>query len=150
MPAKKLAIPANPLIYKTALQYAAVFYEAGRASGLTSQYKTPEAFAKRYIERFIPLVVKNFIEMLKPTSGISEHMKEEIHAAITDPINDPQLMNGDKKNGIVDVNAETLAKIIDAYDHNQIKFKDLQMPKPKQNYKNKLLNTANPLTPKPN
>lgn len=89
---RKLVIPANPLIYRTALQYAAIFYEAGRSSGLTSQYKTPEAFAKRYIERFIPMVIKNFIELLKPHSGVSEHMKEEISAALLDPVNDPNLM----------------------------------------------------------
>ena len=147
---KKIVAPVNPLIYKTALQYAAIFYDAGRSSGMTSQYKTPEAFARRYLERFVPLVIKHFIEMLKPHSGISEHMKMEIHEALTDPINDPQLMDGNKKNGIVDINAEMLLKVIDAYDHSQIKFKDLQLPKPKQNYKNKLLNTANPLTPKPN
>ena len=89
---KKLVIPANPLIYRTALQYAAVFYEAGRSSGLTSQYKTPEAFAKRYIERFIPMVIKNFMELLKPHSGITEHMRAEIYDALIDPINDPNLM----------------------------------------------------------
>ncbi len=89
---KKIVIPANPLIYRTALSYAAVFYEAGRSSGLTSQYKTPEAFAKRYIERFIPMVIKNFMELLKPHSGITEHMRAEIYDALMDPVNDPNLM----------------------------------------------------------
>lgn len=90
--AKKLVIPANPLIYRTALQYAAVFYEAGRSSGLTSQYKTPEDFAKRYMERFIPMVIKNFMAMLKPNSGRSDHEKATIYEALMDPVNDPRLM----------------------------------------------------------
>jgi hypothetical protein len=89
---KKLVVPVNMLIYRTALSYAAVFYEAGRSTGLTSQYKTPEAFAKRYIERFIPMVIKNFMELLKPHSGITEHMRAEIYEALIDPVNDPNLM----------------------------------------------------------
>ncbi len=89
---KKIAKPANPLIYRTAAEFACVFYEAGRSSGMTSKHKDAKRFAAEYMERFIPLAVKHLIEMLKPTSNITEHMRAEIHSALTDPINDPDLM----------------------------------------------------------
>ncbi len=135
---KKLAIPANPLIYKTALQYAAVFYDAGRSSGLTSEYKTPEEFAKRYVERFLPMVIKNFVEMLKPQSGITKHMRDTIYEALMDPVNDPNLMTTKPPTDTL------IDEAIANFDKNQLKFKDLT-PKPKQSYKQKILNTANPL-----
>lgn len=137
---KKIVTPANPLIYRTALTYAAIFYDAGRSSKLTSEFKTPEAFAKRYFERFLPMVIKNFIEMLKPDSNCTEHMKQEIHEALTDPINDPNLMETKVD---VDLNTKRLDDMIANFDKNQFKFKDINLPKP--SVKEKLLNTANPL-----
>ncbi len=89
---KKIAKPANPLIYRTAAEFACTFYEAGRSSGMTSKHKDAKRFAAEYMERFIPLAIKHLLEMLKPTSNITEHMRQEIHAALTDPINDPDLM----------------------------------------------------------
>lgn len=89
---KKIAKPANPLIYRTAAEFATVYYEAGRSSGMTSKHKDAKRFAAEYMERFIPLAIKHLLEMLKPTSNVTEHMRQEIHAALTDPINDPDLM----------------------------------------------------------
>lgn len=143
---KKIVTPINMMIYKTAIEYAAVYYEAGRSTGLTSKFKSPEAFAKANIEKFIPLVIKNYIEMLKPTSNCTEEMRAGVYEALMDPVNDPALMDS-SKNGLPDINAKMLADVISAYDKNQLKFKDIS---PKASYKNKLLNTANPFTPKPN
>ena len=137
---KKIAIPANPLIYRTALQYAAIFYDVGRSSGLTSEFKTPEAFAKRYFERFLPMVISNFIEMLKPGSNCTEHMKMEIHEALTDPINDPNLMETKVD---IDINTKRLDDMIANFSKNQLKFNDITPAK--TTVKEKLLNTANPL-----
>jgi len=89
---KKIVKPANPLIYRTAAELACTSYEAGRSSGMTSKHKDAKRFAAEYMERFIPLAIKHLLEMLKPTSNITEHMRQEIHAALTDPINDPDLM----------------------------------------------------------
>ena len=89
---KKIVKPANPLIYRTAAEMATVFYETGRSSGMTSQYKDAKHYAAAYLERFIPVAIKHLLELLKPHSGITDHMRDEIHAALTDPINDPDLM----------------------------------------------------------
>lgn len=144
----KIVTPINMLIYETAATYAAIFYEAGRSSGMTSKYKTPEEYARVYLERFIPMVVKNFIEMLKPTSNCTHEMRAGIYEALMDPVNDPQLMDGTKNKDNVD--AKELANIVRFYDKNQPKFKDLKLTPPTKYYKNVLLNTANPITPKPN
>lgn len=112
----KIAQPVNPLIYRTAAEMAAVFYEAGRSSGMTSRHKDAKHYAAEYLERFIPLAVKQLLEMLKPHSGISEHMKEEIHAALTDPINDPDLMEG-KKGGLPNIDINVLMR---GFEKNKI------------------------------
>lgn len=139
---KKIVTPANPLIYKVAAEMAGVFFDAGRSSGLHSKHKTPEAFARANIEKFLPKAVQTLIEMLKPTSNCTEHMREEIYSALMDPVNDPNLMQTKPQTD------EMVDDAIKAYDKNQIKFKNLITPK--ISYKDKLLNTANPLTPKPN
>lgn len=143
---KKIVKPINPLIYKTAGEFAAVFFEAGRSSGMTSKFKTHKGYVNKYIERFIPIAVKTLIEMLKPTSNCSEFMRMEVYEALMDPVNDPELMEG-KVNGIPDYNAEMIAKAMNAFDKNQLKFNSIQ---PNKTYRNKLLNTANPFTPKAN
>lgn len=89
---KKLVKPINPLIYKTAAEMAGVFYDAGRSSGLHSKHKTAESFAKANIEKFIPKAIQTLLTMLKPNSGITEHMRSTIYEALMDPVNDPNLM----------------------------------------------------------
>lgn len=138
---KKLITPANPLIYKVAAELGGVFYNAGRSSGLHSKHKTAESFAKANIEKFLPKAIQLLMEMLKPHSGRSEHEKSAIYEALLDPVNDPALMQTKPlTDKLVD---DTIA----AYDRNKLKFKDLT-PFPKSSYKQKLLNTANPITPK--
>ena len=138
---KKIVKPANPLIYKVAAELGGVFYDAGRSSGLQSKHKTPEKFARANIEKFIPKAIQTLIEMLKPTSNITEYMREQIYIALMDPVNDPDLMNAKPKTD------QMIDDTIKAYDKEQFKFKSLQ---PKTSYQNKLKNTANPFTPKPN
>lgn len=118
----KIIKPINPLIFKTALEFAAVFYEAGRSSGLKSKHKDAKSYAKANLEKFIPRVIQTFIQMLKPTSNMTEHQRQEIYHALVDPINDPDLMSGGKKNGLPDINAQKLDEIIKQYDKNKIKF----------------------------
>jgi hypothetical protein len=125
---KKLITPINPLIYKVASNFAGIFYDAGRSTGLTSNYKTPEAFAKKYLERFIPMAIKHLMTLLKPNSGITEHMKEEIYSALIDPVNDPRLMKA-KVN--VDLNMELLAE--------QHKFDKLKIVTPVNSTKKSVL-----------
>lgn len=89
----KIVKPLDPLIFKIAGEFAATMYEVGRSQGMTSKFKTPRAYAKANLEKFVPLAIKHLIEMLKPTSNCSEHMRQAIHAALTNPINDPDLMD---------------------------------------------------------
>lgn len=89
----KLPIPINPLIYRTAAAFAAEFYEIGRMQGMTSKYKNHKQYTKAYLEKFVPFAIKHLIEMLKPGNPrVTEHMKQEIHAALTDLLNDKNLM----------------------------------------------------------
>lgn len=114
----KISKPLNPLIYAVARDCAAEWFEIALSSGLkdTKYNKNPRKFAVQNLEKFIPIAVKTLLEMLKPTSNCTKEMREEIHIALTDPINDPDLMEG-KKNGLPDMNLE---KIIKHYDKNKI------------------------------
>ncbi len=115
--------PLNPLIYRTAAQFAAEWYEIGRSQGLTSIHKNAKRYAAANFEKFVPKVIETFLHMLKPTSGISEHMKQEIYSALIDPVNDPNLVPvGVKSKPLPDIDIE---KIIRTYDKNQMKFNDL-------------------------
>ena len=141
----KIVKPINPLIYKVAAEFAATMYETGRSQGMKSKHKNARSYAKEYLEKYIPLAVKHLIELLKPTSNCTDFMRMGIYEAITDPLNDPDLMTG-KKNNLPDVNAKLIADAMRAFDKNKI-----NLPiEAKQPYKNKLLNTANPFTPKAN
>lgn len=114
----KIVKPINPLIYRTAGEIAAIMYETGRSQGMTSIHKTPKAYAQANLEKFIPIAIKHLIELLKPTSGITNHMRDEIHAALTDPLNDPELMEAKVD---TDLNAEILKLSARKFEKNNIK-----------------------------
>lgn len=78
------------IIEKTAIEFAAVFYEAGRASGLTSKYKNPRAYAKANFEKFIPKAVEVLTGMLDRTD-IPDLMKQEIYDALIERANSSDL-----------------------------------------------------------
>jgi hypothetical protein len=81
---------SKPLIEKVAGELAGVWYEIGRGQGMTSKWKTPRAYAKANIEKFIPLALKHLLEMLSnPTTP--DLMKQEIYDAIMERVNDPDL-----------------------------------------------------------
>lgn len=149
---KKIVKPVSPLIYQIAATFAGVYYEAGRNTGLSSKHKTPEAFAKANLEKFIPYAIKHLLEMLKPTSNCTDFMRFEIYEALTDPINDPNLING-KGDGktLPDINAEKLAQILKQYDKNKINVPVATGANPtgKPNLKGST-SLSNPFTPKAN
>lgn len=144
---KKIIKPLNPLIYATARDMAAETYEAGRSKGMTSKYKNARQYAIANIEKFIPIAVKTLLMMLKPTSTISEFMKYEVYEALTDPINDPNLING-KGDGkaLPDINVKKLAQILKQYDKNKI---NVPVTSGKPNLKGST-SLSNPFAPKPN
>lgn len=109
----------NVMIYKVAGEFAGIYYDAGRSTGLTSKFKNAESFARANVEKFIPLAIKHLMELLKPTSNITEHMRSEIYEALMDPVNDPELMKAK-------VNTDLNMELLD----DQRKFKKLKVLTP--------------------
>ena len=89
---KSLITPQSLLIEKTALELAAVFYEAGRSSGLHSKHKDARAFAKANVEKFIPKAVELLMDMLGSPSTPSDQ-KDMIYDAVMERTNDTELSN---------------------------------------------------------
>lgn len=87
---KKLTTPKHVIIERTALEFAAVFYEAGRSQGATSKYKNAREFAKANLETFIPKAIEILTDMLSK-SHISDAIKSEIAEALIERANDPDL-----------------------------------------------------------
>jgi hypothetical protein len=98
----KIITPKSILIEKTAGSFAATFFEAARSSGMhkiklrgqvinLDKYKNdPKKFARQHLEKFIPDVVKHFVEMLG-RKDIPADQKELIYEAIMERTNDEQL-----------------------------------------------------------
>lgn len=89
---KALITPQSLLIEKTALEFAAVFYEAGRSSGLKSKHKDARAFAKANLTRFIPKAIEHLMDLLGK-DYIPQDQKDLIYEAIMERANDPDLSN---------------------------------------------------------
>lgn len=87
-----LITPQSLLIEKTALELAAVFYEAGRNSGLQSKHKDARAFAKANVEKFIPKAVDLLMDILA-RPGTPDDMKSMIYDAFMERTNDKALSN---------------------------------------------------------
>jgi hypothetical protein len=88
---KKIIQPHSILIEQTAGQYAAIFWEACRSSGMKAgRHKTARAYARANLEKFIPLVVKNLTDIMsRPETPVE--MKETIYQAILERTNDEQV-----------------------------------------------------------
>lgn len=87
---KKLIQPHSLVIEKTALELAAVYYEAGRSAGLTSKHKNARAFAKANVTKFIPKAVELLMDMLGKDST-PQDQKDMIYEAIMERANDKDL-----------------------------------------------------------
>ncbi len=82
--------PRYTVIEKTALQLAAVFYEAGRSSGMTSKHKNARSYARANLEKFIPKAVEILLGMLN-NPNTPKIMKDEILGAYLERANAPGL-----------------------------------------------------------
>lgn len=94
--------PKHTIIEKCALEMACVFYEASRSSGLKSESKTPQAWARKHFIKFIPQAISNLTDMLS-RDNVAEHLKNEIYEAIQERINDPRIMAMENKKPDFDV-----------------------------------------------
>lgn len=139
----KLIKPMNPLIWNTAASMAAEWFEIALSSGLKrGKYvgkgdKPIRMFVKDKIEIFVPMAISILIDMLKPTSNCSDHMREKIYEALLDPVNDPDLM-ATGKSKTKNEHEQMILKAIQDHDKNQMKFNaiaPLNMKKAKPNLK---------------
>jgi len=88
----QLITPQSLLIEKTALELAAVYYSAGRSSGLTSKHKNEREYARANVEKFIPKAVELLMDILsKP--GTPQAQKDMIYEAFMERTNDKELSN---------------------------------------------------------
>lgn len=85
-----LSSPKHTLIEKTAAEMAAVFYDACRSSGMTSEYTNARSFARANFIKFIPYAVKTLLSMLG-RSDIHDLQKQEIFESLQERMNDPDV-----------------------------------------------------------
>lgn len=83
-----ISTPKHNVIECIALEFAGVWYDAARSSGLKpSKHRTARHFAAHNIEKFMPHAIKHAIDLLgRP--DISPILKDEIHQAILERVND--------------------------------------------------------------
>jgi hypothetical protein len=97
----KIKDPSDVIVEKTAGEFAGVFYDSARSSGLTViklqdqtinllRYKSPRDFARRHLEKFIPAAVHALMEIMTREST-PENQRQIIYNAIMERVNDPDL-----------------------------------------------------------
>jgi len=107
---KQLVRLEDDLLERTALEFAAVYYEAGRSTGLKSKFKDAKSFAKHNFERFIPKVIEHFLDILaNPT--FDEDAKRMIWEAIQKRHNDPNLQQTTQ---LPDIDVKKLISLVDS------------------------------------
>lgn len=137
----KIVKPLNPLIFKVAGSMAAEWYEIGRSQGLKSKWPNARAYAKNNLEKFVPKAISILLDMLSNPS-YNDVMKMEIYEALTDPINDKDLMSGQEQ--LDRINAKKLDDIVKEHErYNKDKIGNVVTD-------NVLINKTNPFTPKAN
>lgn len=93
--------PSDVVVEKTAGEFAGVFYDSARSSGLTIinlqgqkinllKFKSPRDFARRHLEKFIPAAVHALTEILS-RENTPPDQKEIIYQALMERVNDPDL-----------------------------------------------------------
>jgi hypothetical protein len=81
--------PRSTIIEQTALEFAAVFYDAARSSGGKST-KGQKQWARDNFTKFIPHAVQHLTAMIGQPN-VADHLKQQIHEALLERINDPEM-----------------------------------------------------------
>jgi hypothetical protein len=81
--------PKHTVFERTAAELAAVFYEAGRSSGMTSKHKNARSWARANFEKFIPKAIELCVSMLS-RPDIADLMKQEIYDALMERNNNKE------------------------------------------------------------
>lgn len=116
----KIVDPGNVIVEKTAGEFAGVFYDAARSSGLKViklqgkvinllRYKSPRAFARAHIEAFIPAAMHSLMQILsRPETP--EPQKKLIYDAVMERVNDANLGMMGKTAGLAEFQNTVLYK----------------------------------------
>lgn len=97
----KLKDPSDVIIEKTAGEFAGVFYDSARSSGMTTiqlqgqvinllKFKSTRDFARRHLEKFIPAAVHALTEIMA-NPDTPEPQRQIIYNAILERVNDVDL-----------------------------------------------------------
>lgn len=106
----KIFVPHSHLIEHVAGALAATWYEIGRSQGMKSKYKTPRAYARANIEKFLPKAIEHLLDILaNPT--FPDLAKQEIFEALMERHNDPTLKT---ENQLPKVDMKKLMSIIES------------------------------------
>lgn len=105
-----ISAPKSNLIEHVAGQLAATWYEIGRSQGMTSKWKTPRAYARANIEKFLPKAIEHLIDILGNPS-FPDLAKQEILEALLERHNDPTLKTG---NELPNIDMKKLMAVIES------------------------------------
>lgn len=97
----KIVDPSTVIVEKTAGEFAGIWYDAARSSGIKiamlqnqkinlMKYKSARDFARRHLEKFIPAAVHSLIEIMS-RPNCPEDQKLMIYNALMERVNDEQL-----------------------------------------------------------
>lgn len=125
----KIKDPSTVIVEKTAGEFAGVFYDAARSSGMKLiklqgktinllRYKSARDFARRHIEAFIPAAVHSLIEIMS-RENTPEPQKRLIYEALMERVNDQDL----------DMIAKT-AGDMPAFEQTVLYKPDTELPRP--------------------
>lgn len=126
----KIVTPETTIIEKTAGEFAGVFFDAARSSGMEKiklqgriinlkKYKNnPRWFARDCLEAFIPAAIEALTTIMGRDSTPPEQ-KEIIYQALLERVNDPQL----------DMMAKTAGNLPE-FEQTILYKKDNEKPKP--------------------
>jgi hypothetical protein len=126
---RKIKDPSDVIVEKTAGEFAGLWYDAARSSGMTVvklqgniinllKYKSPREFARRHLEKFIPAAVHSLIEIMS-RPNCPEDQKLIIYNAIMERVNDQDL----------DMMAKT-AGDMPTFEQSVLYKPDTELPKP--------------------
>ena len=84
-----LEAPKSVVIEQTALEMACAVYEKAKSLGYKST-KTQKQWARDHFTKYIPNAIQKLTEMLGQPN-VADHLKQQIHEALTERINDPEM-----------------------------------------------------------
>lgn len=106
--------PKYKVFEHVAAEFAAVYYEAGRSTGLTSKFKDARSFARANFEKFIPKAIEHCVTLLG-RQDIPDLCKAEIYEAIMERNNDPDI-NAMTGNTLPDIQVKKLLDMLPKQD----------------------------------